>query len=435
MTPAKGVFATLLIKGVSICAQLGFFILIARVSSLEVVGLFAAASACWALGRALLPMGWNVAVLRAVSVLHAAGRNGQANALVRAALAETAILGAAIGAIVVAVTGAVASQYTLNVAVASSVALLWAEIGILVAFLRAVGDLVWSQLGEGVIIYVAPLIICGAMALGNVTIEFGIIAASYVVSAVLSLAFLVGAAIRHSAPRSGEPVEASSIRSQRQLARRLWWSQAFSALSGRASILLAPPLAGVAVTAIIEAGLRTQLVGATLAWAGGTVASPRYAVAHSNNQTDGSKILGTVTWAAMLPSIAVVVVLSIWGEPILGVLGASYASERWAITAMAFAAVVELPASCGGYFLMMTGRERVANVSTILQLGVLVALVTLLGPGFGALGIACAVLTASAVRSCVVIISLKRDGVPNPVGYRGLQTLMIESRNRLRFRR
>lgn len=435
MTPLKGALATLLIKCVSICAQLGFFILIARVSSIEVVGVFAAASACWAVGRALLPLGWNIAVLRAVSVLHSAGRNRQAYAIVRAAVAETAILGASLGAILVAVTAAVASQYTLEIALASLVALLWAEIGILVAFLRAIGDLVWSQLSDGVIVYVAPLAICGAMVIGNVTINFGIIAVSYVASAALSLAFLIGTAVRRSAPTTADPDEEISVHSQRQLARRLWWNQAFSALSGRASILLGAPVAGVATTAIIEAGLRTQLVGATLAWAGGTIASPRYAVGHSNKQTNGPKILNVVTWAAMLPSILVVFILAIWGEPILGILGASYASERWAITTMAVAAVVELPASSGGYFLMMTGRERLANVSTILQLGVLVAFIVLLGPAFGAIGIASAVLIASAVRSCIVIVSLRREGVSSPLALRGLQMLMSTVGRHLRFRR
>lgn len=435
MSPAKGALVTLSIRGISICAQLVFFVMIARVSTMEVVGVFAAASACWVLGRALLPMGWNVAVLRSVSVLRVAGNSGQATTILKVALMETAILGTALGVIMVIVTVTFVGKYTLELVLASIVALLWAEMGILVSFLRGLGDLLWSQLCDGVVVYVVPLAVCGAMVVGNLTIDFLTIAATYAGSAVLSLVLLVAASMKRVVPGTANPMRAFGIRSQRRLARRLWWNQAFSALSGRASILLAAPVAGPATTAVVEAGLRTQLVGATLAWAGGTVASPRYAVAHSNNNTDGSKILSTVTWAALLPSLLVVIVLSLWGEPILEILGSSYAVERWAITMMALAAVIELPAATGGYFLMMTGREHAANRSTIVQLGVLIVLILILGPYFGASGIACSVLIASGIRSFMVVMSLRRDGVPSPLAIRGLQTLVNGIWNYVQFRK
>lgn len=435
MTPAKGAVVTLSIRVVSICAQLGFFVLIARGSSIEVVGLFAVASAFWVISRALLPMGWNVAVLRSASVLRADGGSSQASVITRAAVAETAILGACLAATGVLATATLANQYTLDVALAAVVALLWAEIGILVAFLRAMGDLVLSQLCDGVVVYVLPLAICGVLVINGVTVDFVIISAAFAGSAVVSLVLLVGASLRLAVGASSQPAESFSIRSQRQLARRLWWNQAFSALSGRASILLAAPIAGVATTAIIEAGLRTQLVGATLAWAGGTVASPRYAVAHAKESDNGAKMLNIVTWAAILPSAAVVAALAIWGESILGILGAAYVAERWAITIMAIAAVVELPAASGGYFLMMTGRERIANVSTMLQLVVLVALVVLLGHAGGAFGIACAVLIASAVRSSMVLVSLQRDGVRSPLAARGLRSILAQIIVHLGFHR
>lgn len=426
MTQSKGALATLSIRAVSICAQLTFFVLIARSSSLEVVGLFAVASACWVLGRALLPMGWNVAVLRSVSVLRVAGEASRGNAVVKAALIETAILGGTLGTISVVVTSIVASQHLLEFALASGVALLWAELGILVAYLRALGDLIWSQICDGVLVYTVPLAICGLMVASGASISFLVISATYLASAVLSLICLTGVLYRRRVDSSGTSVNFLDIRPQRQLARRLWWNQAFSALSGRTSILLAAPVAGVATTAIVETGLRTQLVGATLAWAGGTVASPRYAVAHDKKLSDGARILNLVTWAALLPSMAVVILLAVWGEAILGILGSAYVGERSAITLMAFAAVVELPAATGGYFLMMTGRERIANIATLLQLGILVCLILSLGTIMGALGIAFAILISSASRTLVVMLSLRREGVLSPLAFGGLRILGTE---------
>lgn len=433
MTSAKGALATLSIRALSICAQLSFFVLVARASSIEVVGLFAIASAFWVLGRALLPMGWNVAILRLVSVLRSTGETAKGTRVVKVALIDTAILGTAIAAASAAVTLLVSSQHILDVVLASLVAILWAEIGILVAYLRALGDLLWSQLCDGVIIYALPLMVCGAMVASNAVIDFSVIAISYASSALLSLACLVIAVSRKRLVSTRVSCEDLDVRSQRQLAQRLWWNQAFSALSGRASIMLAAPVAGVAATAIVETGLRTQLVGATLAWAGGTVASPRYAVAHENETESGSKILNVVTWAALLPSIAVVAVLGVWGEQILGILGEPYVRERLAITIMALAAVIELPAASGGYFLMMTGRERIANISTVLQLGTLVACIICLGPILGAVGIAVAVLLAAAFRSALVLISLGRDGVLSPISLDGLRTIVRKTVIYLRF--
>lgn len=421
---AKGAIATLFIRAISISAQLGFFVMIARAASLEVVGFFAVASAFWVLARALLPMGWNIAVLRSVSVLRTEGNFLQASPIVRAALAETALLGVGLGASVVTTALLFARDYVLGATLACVVALLWAEIGVLVAYLRAMGDLIWSQLCDSVIIYVIPVVLCGAFVVAGFTIDFVVIATSFLAGAVLSFALLFFIVVlrRRRSPREGHHDPAVVLR-QRSLARRLWWNQAFSALSGRMSVLLAAPVAGVATTAIVETGLRTQLVGATLAWAGGTVASPRYAIAHDRGSPDGPKILNLVTWAAVLPSLFVVGVLAIWGDPILGLLGEPYRDERWAITLMAFAAVIELPAASGGYFLMMTGRERVANFSTILQLSSLVLLIFLCGPLFGATGIACAVLCSSAVRSVIVLVSLRQDDILSPLSGSGLLTM------------
>lgn len=434
MTAAKSAIATLCIRAISICAQLGFFVLVARAASIDVVGTFAVASATWVLARALLPMGWNVAVLRSVSVLRVERNIAQAVVIVKAALVETAMLGGVLGVMVTLAAALFAKEHLVGAAMASAVALLWAEIGILVAYLRAMGDLLWSQACDGVVVYVVPVVVCGGLANSGSVIDFAVIAATYLASAALSLTLLIIGAVRCGTfSENGHP-DYRSIPLQRGLARRLWWNQAFSALSGRMSVLMAAPVAGVATTAIIETGLRTQLVGATLAWAGGTVASPRYAVSHENSSGDGPRILNLVTWAAIIPSVMVVILLAVWGEAILSILGPAYANERWAITIMAGAAVMELPAAAGGYFLMMTGRERVANSSTVLQLVIVVIAIALLGPAFGSIGIAYAVLTAAAFRTFVVLISLHRDEVISPLAGLGLRTLGTHVLSTLKLR-
>lgn len=378
-------------------------------------------------------MGWNVAVLRRVSVLQASGGERQSLRVLRMAAGDTAVLGLVVAALVVLATGLLNSDRVIDVSLAALVGILWAEIGILVSYLRAKGDLIWSQLGDGVIIYVVPLGICGAMAAANAAFEFGLIMATYAASALLAISCLLVVMVRRRSLSAEDPNDPFDARSERQLAHRLWWNQAFSALSGRASVLLAAPVAGVAATAIVEAGLRTQLVGATLAWAGGTVASPRYAVAHESNNAKGAHMLNVVTWAALLPSLAVVAALIVWGEPILSILGPAFVAERWAITLMALAAVFELPASSGGYFMMMTGRERLASMATIVQLLTLVVFILTLGSIWGSLGIAIGVLATAALRSALVLVGLRRDGVRSPLSMGGLNTLMGSFLRRLRF--
>lgn len=435
LSAGKGALATVAIRAFSICAQLAFFILIARTSALEVVGLFAVASAYWVLCRALLPMGWNVSLLRRVSVLRAQNCPEQASRLLAIAVGDTAILGATWGLAVCVFAAFAAPELLTACVLASVIGLLWAVSGVLVSYLRANGDLLWSQLCDSVVVYIFPLVACGAVAVVQGTVSFDVIAGSYVASAVLAASCLL-VVVRWRAPRKRKSLGGSlDVGLERRLAHRLWWNQAFAALSGRASILLAAPVAGVASTAIIEAGLRAQLVGATLAWAGGTVASPRYAVAHETSRPEGPRILNIVTWAAMLPSILVVVALAAWGETILSILGAAFASERWTITLMALAAVIELPAASGGYFLMMTGRERIASLSTVVQLVTLVACALALAPAMGALGMAVAVVIAATCRSATVLIGLRKHKIASPVSVRGLNTLINVAVGQMGFRR
>lgn len=347
---------------------------------------------------------------------------------------ETACLGVILGIAVICISTFITNDFEVWI-LAASVGFCWSIIGILVSFLRGSGSLIVSQICDGVVVYVVPLVLCVGVVIarGDLTIE--VILVSYVVSALMSLACLciVGLRMPRGTVNSGH--DRLDIPIERQLARRLWWNQVFSAISSRAPVLLAAPLAGVPATAIIEAGLRTQLVGATLAWAGGTVASPRYAVAHHNRhyrRSNGSRLLSAVTWAAVLPSAGLAIVLVFWGEPILGLLGRPFSDARWAITLMAIAAVVELPGATGGYYLMMTGRERVASVSTLAQLLVMLAGALATAPVLGAFGIACAVLTATFVRTVVVLAGLRRHGVSSPLSSRGI--VLIVSKSSMLFR-
>lgn len=435
MSTAKGAVSTLGIRVLSITAQLGFFILVARSASLEVVGVFAIASACWVLGRALLPMGWNIAVLRTASVLRGTELQHQVGRLMRAATIETAILGVVAGSAFVFVGSSVLEANVATCVMAALVGILWAEISILVSYLRAYGRLLWGQFCEGLLVYFVPLLVVSICIFYGKRLDFMLIASSFFASGILALVCLLAIVVKFLASRE-EVVSTTqlSISTQRKLAYRLWWNQAFSAISSRASVLLAAPVAGVASTAIVEAGLRSQLVGQTLAWAGGTVASPRYAVAEHNNRSKDQGILNMVTWAALLPSVLVVAVLAVWGEPLLNILGEEFASERWTITLMALAAVFELPAASSGYFLMMTGRERTASLSTVIQLVVLVACAVLLGSSFGAFGIAWAVLIAALCRSAVVIYALQRAEVGHPLALQGLVALMKFMSGQLRLR-
>lgn len=422
MAVGRRVIGTLAVRGISITAQLGLFVLIARSTDLHTVGTFAVAGSVWVLTRALLPMGWNIALLKRTSVLLETGSGRAAFTLLVRAVTETVVVGVLLAAIIAVTLLLLDIEQLLLWLVVAAVGLAWAIVGILVGYLRAHGYLLTSQFFDGVVIYVIPLVICGVTAL-LYPLDLLVVVGSHLVSSLVALICLFALVLflrrqdRISAP------SALHMKTERQLARRLWWNQVFSALSSRAPVLLTAPLAGVSSTAIVETGLRTQLVGATLAWAGGTVASPRYAVAHHHGRSEGALILSAVTWATMLPTALVAAVLWVWGEPILQLLGDAYAEESLAVTIMATAAVAELPAACGGYFLMMTGREKISSISTLSQLVVLCVTALFLGPQFGALGIALAVLVSACCRTSVVLIGLRLHHLPAQLSLPGLRFL------------
>jgi O-antigen/teichoic acid export membrane protein len=423
MANRNRVIGTLVIRAASIAAQLAFFVLLARSSSLELVGAFAITMALWVIGRALLPMGWNVAVLREATLLLAGEQFSQSRILLRTATLETVGLGLLVAAAVTGIGQLFLPISTYGIAVAASVGVLWPTVSILVSFLRASGDVLRSQLGDGLVIHVVPLMICGGLHLLGRQISLETVFVSFLISALLAVVFLLGSikAVGGCPARTVDR-DWGGVRAARLLARRLWWNQAFSALSSRAPIMLGAGLGGAVSSAVIEAGLRTQLVGATLAWAGGTVASPRYALEHSRGTSRNSLLLSAITWGTLLPTCGVVVVLGFWGEPILAILGPAYVHERLAVVLMALAAVFEAPAAAGGYFLMMSGRERVATASTLLQLVILCCFSVFLSPIGGALGIAIAVALSTLSKSVFVLICMR--GLPSPLSLRGLLYLV-----------
>lgn len=324
-----------------------------------------------------------------------------------------------------------ATTNIVTVAISVCVGLLWAEIGITADYLRAKDMLVFSQFSDGLSIHVLPLLLCGASIVLSFQLSVNLIVGSYLASSMLALVCMLSVVFRPTSTKQSmqNPERITISRAtERQLARRLWWPQTYSALSSRAPVMLAAPVLGVASTAIVETGLRTQLVGATLAWAGGTVASPRYAVAHHDRRTGNGELLSAATWVAFLPTAAVAIGLVFFGEELLGFLGEPYADHHWVITLMAIAAVIELPAATSGYFLMMTGRERIALFANAGQFLTLTSLAALLGANFGTMGIAVAVLQASIVRTTIALVGLRNTGASSPFALSGITLIYHHSR-------
>lgn len=416
------VVGTLGIRGVSIGTQLLLFVLIARETDVTTVGIFAIANTIWFLSRSLLPLGWNLAILRRVSVLKSQSQHKYALRLLMKASVETLLFAGAVMVAAVIVASAVGVPLSVAFFV-SLVAILWSQIGILSAYLRACGSIIQSQISDSLTIYAIPFAVCFALPLQNIDLTLNVIFAAFFVSAVVACLMMVAFVVVDARRNIGEGHGGGSLVRERAMAHRLWWPQVFTTFSSRLPILIAAPIAGAAATAMIETGLRTQLVGATLAWAGGIIASPRYAVAHDRQDHAAQKLLPALTWASAIPTAGVVLVILFFGDPLLAILGEEYAASRLTIALMATASLLEVPAATSGYFLMMTGREKIANLGTAAQCISILVISVCVGPFLGALGIAAGVLAGAFVRSTIVIACLHRSSVISPISPVGLRTL------------
>lgn len=391
--------AVLGIRGFSIAGQLATVVVLARSLSLSEFGLFAVASAAWMLARALAPLGANIAVLRLGSVDWHDGGTG-AKGLLRAAELQT-LLVVVPGGIVAAVVPTLWNGHSESAIVAVVVGVLWALIAPVITLLRAVNLIIVGQAIDGLGLQVVPLMVIVVLSLTQ-PISLSMAYGAYAIGAALTLAaaFILLWIRLRGIPQTTRPDVGAFF----QLSLRLWQTQIFSALSTRAPVLLAGPLAGLAQTALVETAYKPQIVSSTIAWAIGTNASPRYA--RTPDLAAAMPILRFSTMATASSTAALLLAIAVGGPSLLSFMGEDYAAAYQPMLVMIGAGVLESPALAAGYFFAMAGHERISIRITFAQFATLVVGLFALLPILGAMGAALALVCASSMRTVLSLMRL-----------------------------
>lgn len=383
------------IRVISIVGQLATLVLLARRLTIDEFGLFAVMSACWVLARALGPLGADIAVLRLGSVDWREGGSGAAGLL---CLAERQALLVVIPAGVVGIlTSRIWSRSSLGVvAVAALVGVLWALVAPVITMLRAVDRVILAQAVDGLGLQVTPLIFIAMLAASH-SLSLSSVYGAYALSACFTL--LIGIVLlRHRLQGIPQTVRPDA-RVVFQLSLRLWQTQVFTALSTRAPVLLAGPVAGLSQTALVETAYKPQIISSTIAWAIGTNASPRYARAPS--LITAMPMLRFSTLATLFSTATFMLAIAVGGRELLAFMGDEYVAAYVPMLVMIAAGIAEAPALATGYFFAMAGHERVARRITFVQFVTLIVGLFALLPPLGALGAAVALVCASTMRTAL----------------------------------
>lgn len=402
----RGAAAILSLRVISIFAQLVVFATLAVQLPISEVGLFALASATWVLARALSPLGWDVLLLREAATL---ATRGDFRAVAKLTT-HGSLLSAAVSftAFVPIFAFFFPDDRTTSLIIVAT-AVLWGMIGPLVASLRGIGLSLIAQVYDSVGLQVLPAVVVTSLSLfGSLSLEATLL--SFTISAfvaVTSCAALMLARTRGARP--GDNDQAVSIKSLYPSALRLWSAQVAAAVSSRLPTLLTAPMAGLKATALVETGSKGQLVGATISWALGIIASRRYST--EADSALAQRTLSAAIGVTFLATVAFTAAVAGLGPFLLPLLGSDYLAAFVPLVLMCLAAVAESIASAAGYYFAMTRRETQNATGGVLQLVVLAGSMLALTPLYGASGTGVAVLLGSTARTAYACTALHSAGL------------------------
>jgi len=181
-----------------------------------------------------------------------------------------------------------------------------------------------------------------------------------------------------------------------------WLQMSFPILLGavfgismnQADILITGSLLGPREAGIYAAASRTAALVSLMLLVVNTSAAPMFASLHARG--DRAALQRLVSLAAhwlTWPALTFMVILIIWGEPILQLFGPEFVEGRWVLALLALGQLVNASAGSVGYLMSMTGHERlyaqVLGWSALLN----IILSLVLTPLFGMIGAACATMT------------------------------------------
>jgi len=392
----------IVIRALGVLVQLAVTVLVARTLTLAEMGLYALFLATVNLARGLGPLGLDQASTRLLA-LHADA--GVGNVRVRDLSLAGALLALAIAAL-----AALSAALVLGLEFGPSgygwperlvfIATLPAFIGIglFLGQLRGLGHNLWAQAPDALGLQLVNLaLVAGFLARGELTLLHAM--AALAAGGWLVLAFQLAFRLRLGGFRPGLPAP----RAMRDLAREgagIFQAHVSTMATIHFPTYFAAATLGIPTVAILDIAQRFGNLGTLLTASVGATYNPSYARLSAGGDRVGLKALvRDAGLLAGLPAIAIALLFAVAGQVLIGALfPEEYLAALVPMAIIAAGTAVNALFSPASNVFLMSGRARYVRHATLLALMVVVLGCWLLGPLWGATGVAVAILAGRIVR-------------------------------------
>lgn len=403
----RAISSVLALRVIGIGLQLGWFMLLVRLLPMEQVGIYAAINAGWLLMRALGPLGSDQALMRLLPELLQAGDLAQARRWQREGFRyalrwqSLLLLGLVAAAALAQEFGVVFLPLEL-MCVCAIAALCYGingqQVYIMLAAQRPLLANGWESIWLPLALAAAALIL---HAWGALTLAHLLIAQMFIMLGFCALGlWLVRRMLQPADAPVPEPLSASQRKAFAQQSRSLLATSAAIHLTMRLPLMLAPLLIGAAQTAILETALRFATLLGLVAFAAAQVGLPQIsALCKQQKLAELQVLLYRSSWLITAPTLLLYTLLLFAGKwLIVSVAGAEYAAATSPMLLLGAAYV--LAAACGPmqHVFTMNGLASLVAKVSMLELLVSLALMLLLAPVLGVMGIAAAMTFGMSLR-------------------------------------
>jgi len=283
-------------------------------------------------------------------------------------------------------------------------------------YFKAVGAPGMATIVQAVLLQ--ALLVMGAIALywlGDVTVHD--IAFLYVTAAMVSV-LLAGAIWSHHMPGLWRKPGRFDTRLLLRTSLPLLWVASMNLVMGWTDILVLGVWADSATVGVYGVATRIATLTAFILVAVNSVAAPRFAAMHAQEDHKGLERLAQRSAGWMLLAVLPIILLLLLSpEWILGFFGTDFVGGASLLRVLALGQLVNVAMGSVGYLLMMTGHERLMRNNIIFS-----ALVNLVGnlllvPTFGAMGAAVSTAFSLALMNLTSFILVKKKLGINTMGY------------------
>ena len=427
----KTVSSVLGLRVIGIAFQLGWFMLLVRLLPMEQVGVYAAINAGWLLMRALGPVGSDQALMRRLPELLEAGKcaeakQWQSTALRFCLLRQSAIVLVGLVLAFAAHASGVWQPSIMLLALAAVVSLFYGINGQQVYVMLAAGrpllangwETIW--LPAALTLSALALNLSGQLSLHTLLLAQGCIMAVFCAVGL----WLVRRMLRGEQPlESLTPFDATQRREFAKQSYSLFATSATIHLTMRLPVMLAPFIIGAAGTALLETATRFATLLGLVPFAAAQVSLPKISAhAKAGRLAPLQTLLIKGSWLCFVPTLALYAGLCLLGDWLIALLvGEGYEGAYLPMIILGAAYTFGAAAGPMQHVYTMSGKAGFITRISVSEMAVSLALIVLLGPMLGAVGMAAAVATGMALRNGLMHWALPKQlqlqaGVFSPAG-------------------